>query len=417
MRTAGGFATSARPGLGILGCLILTVIGLAGCSSEDQESRSAETQAPTVLVAPVTERVISTGESKVAHTRAIHRVRLKARVSGALEARAFKAGDRVDEDQLLFAIEPDQYQADVSAAKAAVAEAKAAHDKANQYLKRLKSVARGGVSASDLEKAETEAAAAKARLSQARAKQQSAQLKLGYTQIHAPIAGRISRTQVDTGNLIGPDSGVLATIVQLDPIYVEFTVSERETTRFLLNQNKDENEQPALNDYRLRLRLSGGSLYDQTGRLDYVANEVDRSTGTLAMRAVFDNPDGLLRPGQFVTALITGAEPEKRLLVPQTAVQQDKKGRYVFVVDSDNQVTQQRVELGDRQKINWVVQSGLGAGDRVVFEGLQKIHPDMTVDPRSGDPSAGLGKDTDTAEQPAAPKDSGGSDTNTAADG
>lgn len=394
MRTAAGigYGFMFGPRIWISLTLILTSLALAGCSDSDSD-RAGGDAAPTppaVVVAPVTERAVDTGEAKVARTRAVHRVQLKARVSGALQKRAFEAGTRVDEDQLLFAIEPDQYAADAAAAKATVAETQAAYNKANQYLKRLKSVAQGGVSASDLEKAQTEAQAARARLAQARAKQQSAELQLGYTKIHAPIAGRISEAQVDTGNLIGPDSGVLATIVQLDPIYVEFTISEREATRSLHQRRESDQDKPQLGDYSLRLRLSDGSTYDQTGHLDYIASEVDRSTGTLALRAVFPNPDGVLRPGQFVTALISGTEPQQRLVVPQAAVQQDKEGRYVFVVDGDNQVARRPVELGERQKIDWVVTSGLRAGERVIFQGLQKVRPGMTVDARPGDPSAGL---------------------------
>jgi len=188
-------------------------MALAACS--DSEQPADEATNATSLVAPVEERSISAGES-------------------------------VAEGQLLFAIEPDQYEA-------AAAEAKAAYDKANQYLGRLKSVARGGVSA--VETAQNDVQTAKPRLAQARAQQHSADLQLGYTEIHAPISGRISEAQIDTGNLIGPDSGVLVTIVQLDPIYIDFTVSERETTRFI--QSRRDTDQDHGSRVRHRLAHAG----------------------------------------------------------------------------------------------------------------------------------------------------------------
>lgn len=373
-----------------LASLTLVCLALAACSDENPSSDIAGAQPPAVLVAPVVERSVSAGESIVARTRAVHRVALRARVSGPLEKRTFEAGAQVEPGQLLFVIESDQYETDAAAASAAAAEAKAAYDKSNQYLARLQSVARGGVSATDLETARNDVQASEARLAQARARQDSADLQLGYTKIHAPIAGRIGEAQVDTGNLIGPDSGVLVTIVQLDPIYVDFTVSEREITRFVQGRRAANDERADIDDYRLRLRLSDGSLYEHAGRLDYVASEVDRSTGTLAMRAVVDNPEGVLRPGQFVTALVSDAAPQKRLVIPQSAVEQDKEGYHVFVVDDNGKVARRRIELGERRNVDWVVESGLRAGERVIFQGLQKIRPGMTVVAVPGDPRAGL---------------------------
>lgn len=393
MQVFAGFGPGHFAGLRISAALVLACLALVACNSADQPEAQTEARVPGVMVTPVIERAINGGESKVARTSAVHRVALRARVSGALQKRAFEAGTEVDAGDLLYVIEPDQYAADAAAAKATVAEAKAAYNKANQYLKRLKSVARGGVSASDMETAQNDVQTAQARLAQARAKQRSADLRLGYTEIRAPIAGRISDSEVDTGNLIGPDSGVLATIVQMDPIHVDFKVSERESTRFLQARREADAGRAELDDYQLRLRLSDGTLYDQTGRLDYVASEVDRATGTLAMRAVVANPQGLLRPGQFVKALVSGAAPKKRLVVPQSAVQQDSNGHYVFVVDGDDTVARRPVELGARQQIDWVVDSGLRAGDRVIFQGLQKVRPGMTVAAQTGDPRAGLGNE------------------------
>lgn len=374
----------------IFASLLLLSFVLMACSEVESSSEKHDVPPPAVLVTPVIERLVSSGESMVARTRAVHQVALRARVSGLLEKRLFNAGEQVEKGQLLFVIESEQYQANVAAAVAETAEAQAIYQRAQQYLTRLQSVVRGGVSATDLDTARNDVQTAKARLAQARARQDSANLQLAYTEIYAPITGRISEAKIDTGNLIGPDSGVLVTITQLDPIYVDFTISERESTRFMRNRRELNQGQADVEDYLLRLRLSDGSLYEQAGQLDYVANEVDRATGTLAMRAVIENPKGMLRPGQFVTALVSDTTPNKALVIPQSAVQQDKEGYHVLVVNANGEVLRRRVMLGDRSQIDWIVTSGLQAGESVIFEGLQKVQAGMKVEAVSGDPRAGL---------------------------
>lgn len=370
--------------------LLLLSLMLTACSEVESSSETVEIPPPAVLVVPVTERTLSSGESIVARTRAVHQVALRARVSGLLEKRLFEAGEQVEQGQLLFVIEADQYQANVAAAAAETAAAQAAYDRANQYLKRLQSVVRGGVSATDLDTARNDVQTARAQLAQARAQEDLANLQLGYTEIYAPITGRISEANIDTGNLVGPETEVLVTITQLNPIYVDFTISERESTRFMRNRREINQGQAEVNDYLLHLRLSDGSLYEPAGQLDYVASEVDRATGTLAMRALVNNPEGILRPGQFVTALVADSTPQKGLVIPQSAVQQDKEGYHVLVVNGEGEVSRRRVELGARSHIDWTVQSGLQAGETVIFEGLQKVQPGMKVEAVLGDPRAGL---------------------------
>lgn len=389
-QTGAGLGRLPKPGLNTFP--LLAGLVLMSCVQVTQAQGKQAAPAPAVIVTTVTQRELNAGDTHVARTSAVHRVELQARVKGVLQKRDFKEGALVDKNQLLFQIEPDQYQADQAVSKAAVAQARAGYEQARKYRDRLKSVARGGVSAADQDEAQNKLLAAKAKLDQARAQQQLSDLNLSYTQIHAPISGRISAASVDAGNLIGPQSGVLATIVQMDPIYVNFTVSERNATDFLQRRFKAGEDRPELSEFQLQLRLSNGSSYGRTGRLDYIASEIDRTTGTLAMRGIFDNPNGLLRPGQYVNVTLARAAPEKRLVIPQAAVQQDKKGYYVFVVNADDKAQQRRVELGQRLEIDWVVESGLEAGERVIFEGLQKVRPGAQVKPETGDPHAGLGE-------------------------
>jgi RND family efflux transporter MFP subunit len=284
-----------------------------------------------------------------------------------------KAGD------LLYIIEQAPYKAKVNEAAAKVADADASLTEARQYLRRLQSVRSGGVSATDLESAVSAELKAKALLQQARASLEQAELDLGYTTIKAPISGRIGRTTYTKGNLVGPASEALARIVQIDPIRVVYSVSEND-----LVSDRLAREGGCAHDSENRLvpriQMPDGQMYPVAGRLDFVDNQVDAGTGTIAVRAVFDNPDGILLPGQYVNVLIKCSEGNLLPVVPQSAVQEDREGRYVFVVDAENRVQQRRITIGEAIGTNWPVESGLMTGETIIVQGVQKVSPGQIVE-------------------------------------
>ena len=334
---------------------------------------------PTVTVAKVIEKDVNPPLEFVGRVEAVQQVDLRARVQGYLQEVRFKEGGLVKAGDLLYVIEPDTYQAQVNVDLAKVAKAQATLTRAEKYLKRIETVRSGGVSATDLEKAVADNLQAKAEMQEAQANLEQARLSLGYTRIKAPIGGRIGRTAFTKGNLLSTDSGTLGTIVQVDPIRVVFSISENKLPQLQKNRPHPDQAAQADRERRLRLRLPGNEIYSQPGLLEFMDNKVDTSTGTIALRALFANPQGYLVPGQYVTVLDSSAQPKVKPVIPQTAVLEDREGRYVLVVDQKNQVVQRRITTGSTIGALWAVESGLTLGEMVIVQGVQKVKPGQTV--------------------------------------
>jgi len=334
---------------------------------------------PAVTVMAVTEEVVNPPAEYVGRVEAIQAVDLRARVEGYLEQVKFQEGGDIHRGDLLYLIEQAPYQAAVAEARAKVAQAQASLTNARQYLERVQAVRSGAVSATDLDAAVSAELEAKAQLQEAEASLKAAELDLGYTTIIAPIDGRIGRTSYTQGNLVGPSSGRLARIVQLDPIRVVYSVSENDlmVTRMADAGNKEDQRCQLVP----RIRLPGGKMYPVEGRIDFLDNEVEPGTGTIAIRAVFENEGGFLLPGQYVTVLVSCGEGRRLPVVPQAAVLQDREGRYVFVLDDKNRVQQRRITTGAVVGTNWAVESGLMAGETIIAQGVQKVQPGQTVEP------------------------------------
>lgn len=333
---------------------------------------------PLVTVAPVTLQDVNPATEYVGHVESIQSVDLRARVEGFLEKVDFKEGSDVQAGKLLYVIEQAPYQARVDAEKALVAQAEATLTRARQYLHRARTVRSGGVSATDLDNAVAEELRTRAHLEQERANLKIAQINLGYTLITAPISGRIGRTAFTRGNLVNTASGSLARIVQIDPIRVVYSISENDLVAIKVAlKDADRGEKHPM--LLPRIKLADGQILKTAGRVDFVDNTVDADTGTIAVWAVFDNHDGFLLPGQYVTVLITRSQPKLMTVVPQSAVLEDHDGRYVLVVNDQNRVDMRRVKTGPVVGVNWAITSGLATKDKVIVQGVQKVRPGMTV--------------------------------------
>ena len=333
---------------------------------------------PLVKVAEVIEQDVNPPDYYVGHVEAIQAVDLQARVEGFLELVNFKEGSYVHAGDMLYVIEQELYQARVDMDKARIAKARAVLAKAGQYLSQVQTVRSGGVSASDIDTAVADELQAKAQLQEAKASLKQSELNLGYTKICAPISGRIGRTRFTKGNLVCRNCGSLARIVQVNPIRVVFSISENHLAVVKTSLEDASNDKK---NYILmpRLKLLNGEIIKKPGHIDFVDNEVDASTGTIAVRAVFDNKNGLLIPGQYVNVLLSRKKSKMLPVVPQAAVQEDREGRYVLIVDEKSMVIQRRITTGPTVGINWVVKSGLSAGEMVIVQGVQKVQPGLTV--------------------------------------
>ena len=351
---------------------------LCGFAANAQQNAPA----PAVLVQPAELRSMTKQAEFVGHAEALEKVDLRARVQGYLGPRLFKDGDTVKENQVVFTIEREPFEAAVDQRKAQLAAAEATLANAEQQFQRTAELARkGNAPIAQLDQRKAEQGQAKAAVMEAEANLRDAQIQLSYTEIKTPISGRIGRAVVSPGNLVGPDTGVLATVVKDDPMQVLFSVTQRE----MLEARDSE----VTGKVRARVRLANGSLYDEKGRIDFLDVQVNPRTDGQTVRAMFANPDDILTSGQTVRVIIEEKGGDKVVVIPHSAVAIDQTGSYVFVVGQDNKVEQRRVRLGATREGLAVVEEGVEPGDRVVVQGQQRIRAGMTVAPQLASSPAG----------------------------
>src|SRR6516225_9791472 len=337
---------------------------------------------PAVLVEPAELRSMTKQAEFVGRAEALEKVDLRARVQGFLGPRLFKDGDLVKEGQIVFTIEKDPFEAAVDQRRAQLASAQATLANADQQLGRTAELVRkGNAPVAQLDQRTAEQGQAKAAVLEAEANLRDAQIQLSYTEIKTPISGRIGRAAVSPGNLVGPDSGVLATVVQDNPMQVLFSVTQRE-----MLEAKDSE---VTGKVRARVRLANGSLYSEKGRIDFLDVQVNPRTDGQTVRAMFPNPDDILTSGQTVRVIIEEKGGDKVVVIPQSAVAIDQIGSYVFVVGQDNKVEQRRVRVGTVREGLAVVDQGVEAGERVVVQGQQRVRAGMTVAPQQSPSPAG----------------------------
>jgi membrane fusion protein, multidrug efflux system len=356
-----------------------------------------------VGVVKVQKRAVIETSEFVGRVQAIDRVDIVARVTAFLQERSFTEGAEVQKGDLLYRLERGPFEADLQAKQAAVAQQQALLRNATIVLNRAQTLlSTPAGQRSTVDDALAQQASQAAQLQSAQAQLRASQINLDYTEIRAPVAGKISRSSVTTGNVVGPGSGIMATIVSQDPMYVVFPIP----VRTALDLRGRYAERGGLPSVVVRLKLPDGATYGQTGRLDYVDPSVTPNTDTLIFRASIPNP---LRPGasasdpsnrelsdgEFVTVTIEGVAPIEALGVPRSAVLSDQQGNYVYVLGPDNKVAQRRVQLGQSTPRVAVVMGGLAEGETVVVEGLQRIRQGAVVNP--GPPSAPLPEASPTA--------------------
>ena len=334
-----------------------------------------------VVVDEVVEEPYQPRRRYVGRLHAKEDVTIQARVAGYLASRDFREGDLVEAGEVLYTIEASEYEAALARAKADLAAAVANQANAQRNFNRGQELLpKGAISQSEMDDLTAKKLDADARIESANAQVTSAEVNLGFTTILAPISGRIGRSAVSPGDLVGPNSGDLTTLVSIDPIQALFQISE---STYISTVSKHMTEaQDVANSVHIEvtLELTNGVLYPEVGRIDYLANRVDDTTGTLEARALIPNSRGLLVPGQYVRVILQDTNLAEGLFLPQAAVQADQQGSYVLIVNAGSQVERRNVELDARHDDLTLVHGGVEAGDRVIVRGLQQVRPGMTVE-------------------------------------
>jgi len=356
---------------------------LPGCGTEAQ---SPPRPSPSVAVTPVAQETVTIYGEYVGETESPRSVELRARVEGFLAEINFKEGTRVNKNDLLFVIDPRPYLAEFHKVEAKIARAKAALLKARQDVRRFRSLhAKDAISTSRLENAIANEKEKEATLAGDYQGLEQAKLNLSFTKIYAPLSGRIGKTEVRVGSLVGKgEPTLLATISKVDPVYVNVSISERDyllavKKRAELTKKIRAGQAVAKDAFQHAMILADNSIYPYKGTLNFIGSKMDASTSTLPVRLEFPNPTGILRPGQFVRIRAVLEEREDALLVPQRAVQETMEGTSVFIVRPDSTVEKRQVKVGPRLGSRWVIDKGLTPGDQVITEGIQKVRHGMKV--------------------------------------
>ncbi|WP_193141654.1 MULTISPECIES: efflux RND transporter periplasmic adaptor subunit [unclassified Meridianimarinicoccus] len=360
----------------------LSLALLAAPMTLAQDAGSGQPAPKVSVAAAVTEEILD-DITFIGRAEAVDKVDLVARVTGFIREVNVANGATVSEGDILFHIEPEQYEATLAARQADLAQANANLALAQvEFDRKSQLVEKEAVAQSELDVARANRQVAEAQIAAAEAAIKQAELELSYTLIVAPFDGAIGRTERSVGDLVGPTTGTLATLVRQEPMYVTFSLSERQMIDVRQQAQADDATNEDVGDgYPVYVTLPGGTVLDEVGRLAFRDNRVNPSTGTIAVRAIFDNADHLLVDGSFVNVDITAQEPTPSLTVPQAAVQRDQRGEFVLVVTNQQIVEQRYIETGPNHETSVIVTRGLQEGEAVIVEGLQRVRPGVPVDP------------------------------------
>lgn len=350
---------------------------LAGCGEASNAQKGAP--APLVVTQDVTIIDYQPSKSYIGRIEAVEDTNITAQVSGYLEARHFDEGQMVEKGQLLYSIEPSSFEAQVASAKAALAQAKAALKKAELDHQRGKNLLpRGSISQSEFDALTATLLGARAELEAANAQLKLAEVNLSYTQIRAPFSGRIGDSKVSTGDLLSPSSGILTTLVSLDPVHTSFSVSERERLNLGMDGIKGDGSAES-SGVEVQLELENGEYFEHLGQLDFLGNRINTQTGTIAMRAVVPNPDQKLLPGQHIKVNLRDKNAKDVIVIPRRAVQTDLEGDFAMVMAEGNVAERRNVELGAQVEQGIIIKDGLDKDDTVITQGLQRVRNGVEV--------------------------------------
>lgn len=358
---------------------LIASLALAGCGKKTDAAAGQQMQAMPVSVVEVQPTTVPISAEAVAQTEGAKEVEVRPRVGGIILKKLFEEGEPVKTGQAMFLIDPVPFQIALSQAKAQLAQQKARVEQTRREADRLKGLlVTQSISQRDYDNATSDNAVAIATVQQGEAMVREAELNLSYTTVTAPSSGVAGRFQFSEGALVAANTSLLTTVVQISPIWVRFSLSESEVASLggrLTEQNVK----------KVTLVLPDGTEYKQQGKLNFAASQIDPSLGTQQLRATFDNADHKLLPGQFVRARITTGTRDGVFLVPQTSVLTGDQGKFVFVAetgkDGKTAAAVHPIQEGGWQGSNWVILSGLKAGDKVIADNLIKVRPGAPVDP------------------------------------
>jgi membrane fusion protein (multidrug efflux system) len=361
---------------------MLALLGLAACQAKDESKGGAPAgmPPPEVAVVAVQPQTVPVTLEYNAQITGVRDAEVRARVTGILLKRNYVEGAQVAAGQSLFSIDPAPFQAALARAEADLASAEAQLAKAERDAARLKPLIEAhAISQKDYDDAASAVQITAAEVKSMRTRVTDARLNLSYTRVEAPISGIAGRIHVTEGSLISGPDVLLTTVTQMDPLYVSFGISDNDRLR--LNSASDSGRLllPKGGQFDVVLKLANGSLYDKQGKLSFSDIRVNTETGTSEARAELSNPKGMLRPGQFVRALLKGAQRVNAIMVPQRAVLEGPQGKFVFVIGNESKAEIRPVEVGEWADEAWVIDRGLQAGERVIVDGVAKIGPGVAV--------------------------------------
>jgi membrane fusion protein (multidrug efflux system) len=377
--------------------LIASLSFLLFACGEKQATEAPAPPAPDVSVVETKAQDVPLFLEFVGQTGGLKDIAIRARVEGFLEGLHFQEGGAVKKGDLLYTLESQPFEEKVAARMSGVAEEKTMLAKAKGDLDRIKPLAEiNAVSKSDLDEAVAAYEARISSLEAARATLRAAKIELGYTKIYSPIDGIIGKSQAKVGDFVGrdPNPVILNTVSQVDTILVTFFITETQYLEIARHLAKPEPEPVDSDDANLELILIDGSVYAHKGKPDFVDREVDTTTGAMLVQASFTNPERLLRPGQFVRVRARSRVVKDGILIPQRCVMELQGLHNVYVVNADNTAEIREITVGPKVGSNWLITAGLKPGERVVYEGLQKVRDGAAVKPTVADANS-----TDTAEK------------------